>query len=769
MWKAGGDDVKMKWKKLNLVQRGSFRLLAAAQILVLLLFAFLLLTRDNRTYNFPETEFVDDGQGNITGGRMRLPAGIYRVQLNYFTDTNNQNFCTVEAVPGEKGKVLSSGEHLNVGMANTDFDLWIGPGGAEVVAAVSCTGGDVRIDGIHYVQTSRDITRNLFLTVVLFAALDSIYLLGIWKKVFGWERKKLLILFGLGVTILLSCIPVWNDHIYAGSDVTYHLLRIGNIKDGFLSGQFPVRMDPSWLWGNGYVSSIMYGEIFLYFPAFLRLIGFTLQESWMWFLAGLNVAACLVSYYSFRRIFRSEEAGLLCSALYTLSIYQLFKAYSWSAIGEVQALVFLPLILYAAFEIFTGDMDTKEYKRKWIPLAIGFSGLIQCHVLSCELAAVFLGLTCIILWRRTFRRPTLLVLVKAVAGALVWNAWFLVPFLDYMLNVDMVIHHVSARTIQETGLLPAQLLFGFFHRGESRDIINNGLRDVEALGVGLAPVFGLGVYLFLWFGRLKGRKEDRRIRAGGMAAILAILAMAMSLAVFPWTGIQFLNGVTEKLVSSIQYTNRFLMIATVLLVMTAGASFIWLCKGAASGTAYGYGAAMAVICVITGIFYMNSVILYGGKLTLYDEKGLGTGYLSGAEYLPYGTDQSRLEQFWPRAGEGVSVSSYDRQALGMELELGNTSDEDSYVEVSLLNYKGYVAEDMEGAGTLTITGGENNCVRVIIPAGYEGKTHITFKQPWYWVAAGMVSLAGQVLVTALYVRNKYARKRQPEQDLQGCE
>lgn len=752
--------MKSKWKGLNLRHRKSFWLLAAVQLLVLLLFAILLLTRDNRTISFPGTEFLEDGQGNSTGGRTRLPAGIYRVRLRFESDTNNQNFCIVEAAPGERGRVLSNGEHLNVGMEATDFDLWIGPGGADVQAVISLGEGNVRLDGLDYVQTSRDITRRLFLTVIFLTALDAVYLLGVWKKVFGWDRKKLLVTFALGVIILLSCIPVWNDHIYAGSDVTYHLLRVGNIKDGFLSGQFPVRIDPSWLWGNGYASSIMYGEIFLYFPAFLRLIGFTLLESWMWFLAVLNVAACLVSYYSFRRIFRSEGAGLLCSALYTLSIYRLFKMYSWSAIGEVQAMVFLPLILYAVYEIFTGAADTPEYKRKWIPLAIGFSGLIQCHVLSCELAAGFLGLLCMLLWRRTFRRPTLLVLVRAVAGALVWNAWFLAPFLDYMLHVDMVIHHVSARTIQETGLLPAQLLFAFFHRGESRDILQNGLRDVEALGVGLAPVLGLGIYLFLWFGRMGGRKEDRRVRAGGLAAGLAVMAMVMSLAVFPWNSIQFLNGLTEKLVSSIQYTNRFLMIATLLLTMTAGAAFIWLYRAAGSRMAYGYGAALTLVCVLTGIFYMNSVILYGGRLTLYDEKGLGTGYLSGAEYLPYGTDQARLEQFRPRAGEGVLVTGYDRKWLEIELALENTSQGESYVEVSLLHYKGYAAEDMGGAGPFPVTDGENHCVRVLIPPGYEGRVHITFRQPWYWVAAGIVSLVCQVLAVLLYYGK--ARKRGEE-------
>lgn len=46
--------------------------------------------------------------------------------------------------------------------------------------------------------------------------------------------------------------------------------------------------------------------------------------------------------------------------------------------------------------------------------------------------------------------------------------------------------------------------------------------------------------------------------------------MCMCLSVFPWDKIQSLNGITAMLVSSIQFPNRFLTIATLCAVLVAG-------------------------------------------------------------------------------------------------------------------------------------------------------------------------------------------------------
>lgn len=737
--------MKVKLQGIKLWSRWSFRILAGAELLLLVLFLAAGLLRHNERYTFDSEIFVQDDEGNVATEKIWLPDGIYKVHLSYACDSDMRHFCNVEAVSGESSRVYSSGEHLNQGLGRTDFDLWVRDGGAGLQVKVSFGGGSMELKGLELVQTSRDLSRNFFLVFAVMAVIHVLYLLLLWNQVYGIDRGKLLIWAGLVLTILISSIPLGNNYMYGGSDITYHLLRVDNIRDGFLSGQFPVRIDPTWLYGNGYASSVCYGELFLYFPAFLRLIGFTLQGSWMWFLFVLNASTCLISYYSFHKIFKSDRIGLFCSVFYTLSIYRIYKMYSWSAIGEVQAMVFLPLILYAVYAIYTGNTEEKRYGRKWIPLALGMTGIIQCHVLTCELVTGFMGLACILLWKKTFRKKTLLVFCKAVGAVCLLNMWFLVPFFDYLLHEDMVIGHVSARTIQEIGLYPAQLLFTFYHRGQSRDLINNGLRDVEAMGIGLAMVFGLTVFALIWMGSRKTYKPDCRIQAGKFAAVLAILAMVMSLQAFPWTVIQFWNRLTQMLVSSIQYPNRFLMIATLLLTMTAGSAAVWLReKNGSAATAY--GVAGVITALVTVIFYMNSLTLHTSALTLYDAKGMGTGYLSGAEYLPYETDASQLTYHDPVAGEGVVVKNYSKNYLTIEMNCVNSSDLESYVDVALLHYKGYMAVSPDNDSKLTVTSGDNHCVRVMLPADFEGNVRILFREPWYWQAANILSLLSAVFL-----------------------
>ena len=743
------------------------------EALLLLALGVTALCRQEKSYTWTQEEWQRDESGNAVTRAITLPRGIYRVQIAYACDSDMTHFSIVEKLPASQGSILCSGEHLNQGLGRTDYDLWVGTPDTECAVTVSYGGGQMDLGALTIIRTNRDLYRAMFLILVGSIIVDLLVLARFYDKQKGFSKETRKVILGLGAIILLSSIPLGNDHLYGGSDITYHLLRVGNIKDGFLSGQFPVRIDPSWLFGNGYASSICYGELFLYIPAFLRMIGFTLQGSWMWFLFVLNVATCLVSYYSFGRIFKNRMIGLFCSALYTLSIYRLYKMYSWSAIGEVQAMVFLPLILYAVYGIYTeaaaGQSVGNHVARKpyWAILAVGMSGLVQCHVLSCELVVGFLALTCLILIRKTLRKRVILSFLKAIVAVCVLNAWFVVPFLDYMINMDMVIHHVSARTMQDKGLMIAQLLFSFFHRGVSRDLVTEGLIRVEAMGVGIAMTFGLFVFLFLWVWDRKGSSDtdvtvaaglamqgavksgdvSAQIGAGKLTAVLGILAMVMSLSIFPWTQIQFLNQITQSLVSSIQYPNRFLMMATLFLTMTAGAAAVWL------GRQNFYRIAGVVIAVVTAVFYMDSIVLEASELKLYDEKGMGTGYLSGAEYLPYGTNAGLLTYHEPYPSEGVTVSEYSKEYLDVCFTCQNSAEQDGYVDVALLNYKGYVAKTGDGE-YLEVIDNENRCVRVVIPEGFAGNVHVFFKEPWYWQVAEVLSLLSVVAWIAGWVLNR---------------
>lgn len=760
-------------KKLSLWKNKWFAGLLAAQLVLILVFAGIMIFRKNAVYTCSAEEFRVAEDGSLCSSSLILPRGIYKVELLYECDGNMQNFANMAEI-GERGFLLSSGEHLSSGRGYTGFDLWI-KARTEVRLEISRGEDTLRLFGLNIYQTDKDMARAIVFTVVFSLLINALLILGAYCRQYrvggqpnpewhsGTQGHPAKIPLGLIFTILLASIPLFVGYVYPGSDITYHLLRIDNLKDGLLSGQFPVRIDPSWLWGHGYASSVCYGETLLYIPALLRLLGFTLQGSYHILLFLLNVGTCLTAYFSFKGIFRSGRLGLFCSMLYTLSIYRLFKMYSWGALGEAQAMLWLPLIFYAVYRLLADDTKTEGYSRKWIPLAIGFSGIIQCHVLTCELTVIFLAITCIIFWKRLFRKKTFLTFVKAVLGTCALSAWFVVPFLDYMLNVDMIIHHVSARTIQGVGLYPANLLLAFFHRGSSRDLEANGMRDMEALGVGITMTAAAGMMLLLWFwGYLKGRKEDRAlIRGGKAAAVLGITGMLMSLAIFPWDKIQSWNAVTAALISSIQYPNRFLMPATLFLTFCAGVAVICIRDVFGQRTMRLTCMSFLAAGAVTALFYISSIVTDAGTLYMYDVKGMGTGYLSGGEYLRYGADASGYSYHGPLAPDGVEIIEYNKEWLDIELTVCNNSGGESYVDLPLQHYKGYAARTDTGE-KIQIRDGENLDVRVLLPEGFAGDIKVGFRSPWYWRLAEWVSLfsAAALLVWKLYSYKNKKRIRE---------
>lgn len=229
--------------------------------------------------------------------------------------------------------------------------------------------------------------------------------------------------------------------------------RIEGVKDGLLTGQFPVRLEPRWVFDHGYANGIFYCNLLLYFPALLRMAGFTMTESYAFYCIGLNIATAAIAWYCFSGIFKDRIIGLVCSALYTLSIFRFFKLVMVGAVGEGSAYTFLPLVVYGIYLVFEKDVEDREFHKSWIILGLGYAGLIQTHVLTCEITALFTVLFCLIYIRRVFAWQRFRQLASGAFFALGLSLWYLVPFVDYYLTQDVRIRHASARTIQDRGTI----------------------------------------------------------------------------------------------------------------------------------------------------------------------------------------------------------------------------------------------------------------------------------------------------------------------------
>ena len=704
-----------------------------------------------------EKAFVDESFE--TSGLMlqfsgiTLPRGVYKVQLDYETNTDLQNICTVVDETGAYKRILTNGTHLYAGLNHTNFDMWVLRGTGKLAVQVNYNGsGRLTVKGLKIVETNAMNRIDLFIVVCLIIAVNGIFVFRAYDKKYVVEKEIKITLYSEIMIGIIASIPLFTDYIISSGDIIYHLMRIEGIKDGILNGQFPVRIAPEWQAGYGYASSIFYGELFLYPAAILRLIGFTVNTSYKIYMVVLNIVSAFVTYFCFKTIFQNRYVGIFCSAVYSLSIYRIFKTYCTGSLGETLGILLLPIVLCGFYKIYTEDVKSKGYTHNWIWLTVGFGGIVQSHLLTGELALFFAVIVCIVLWKRTFRKETFLVLVKSVVGACIVSAWFLIPFVEYMVTGDFVIKHVWQRTIQSRGLYPAQLLFTFFTNGNNVFPEQTGMSDSEPMGIGIVLIAGVVMYCVRSFVTGKNKENDiNREKFEKMCACLALMAMGMSLSIFPWDIIQKSNRVLATLVSSIQFPNRCLTIATILLTAVSGVELEQILKKKEYAVISLIGIAWGVFLLSSSVYLMNEVLKRGEVLRIYNSEGMGTAYISGAEYLPYKTDPAELTYRGPY-GEQVEVEDFEKYGLSMEVSCQNISDTTKQIQLPLLYYRGYQAWDKDTKMKYKVIPGENMVVSVTLPEKYQGELIVQFVVPWYWRMAEIVSAVSVVAYCILRKR-----------------
>lgn len=709
---------------------------------------------------------VDGARGNLvdfTG--LALPKGVYKVSLHYETDTDMKNLCTVSDVTLGYKQLKTNGEHLYAGLQSTDFAMWLLQDTSHLAVHVDYGGeGSLSVTGLTISETNALSRMYLFWVIIGSLVFNGILLYRAYDVTYGISVKDKTVHFGLLVVLLFASMPLMLDYMISGGDLGYHLMRIEGIKDSLQNGMFPARNAPKWQQGYGYASAIFYGETLLYIAAFFRLVGFSVTTSYRMFFFVMTVAQVLIAYYCFGKIFREKYIGLLCSMLYTLSVYRTYKTYCCGSFGETFGVLFLPLLAYGFYRVFAEDIREKSYRRSWLPLTIGFAGLIQSHLLSCEMVGFFTIVLCLVEIKKVFRKETFLVLAKTVIYACLLSAWFLVPFLDYMLTGDFVIQHVSGRTIQNRGLYPAQLFLAFSQTGRSSEFAGNGMVGSDPINLGLPLVVVFFIWCALCFSG-KAKKMPKRLhRLGWIAGGFGMACMLMSLSVFPWDVLHSFGGIVRTLVSSLQFPNRWLNIGTLSLVVLAGVLASWaMAEYREKGLAAFFG--LMVLCTLFGnVFLLTDLNYQANPVRVYNAEGMGTGYISGAEYLPYGADATLFSHREPLAEGELMVESCEKQGLTINLTCSNPGEE-ALLRMPLLYYKGYVCYAGDGRTKLETFPDENFFVTVAVPAGYSGSFKVLFESPWYWRAAEAVTA---VTLLAMCIQAYVLHRKNRQECLQGA-
>lgn len=671
---------------------------------------------------------------------ISLKPGVWRVEVEYTTDTDYKANFSIQDGTVFTGGLKTNGEVVYENKGSTGFCMWLYEATDSLQVTASYSGqGSLAVHGVRFVETP--LLWTMLLTVDCFGALVVFLLMCYqyrWKETLSREQKTAI--WGIGlITLFASFFPLTGEGV-RGIDLVFHYLRVEGVKDGILSGQIPVRIEPEWLFGQGFACAIFYCDILLVIPAFFRLAGFTVVTSCNLFFILLNFATAMIAYHSFKKIFGSIRVGLACSALYTLSTYRIYKLFQTGDFGDSTALTFYPLILYGYYRVFTENPEDRKYKTVWLPLTIGYAGLMQTHVLTCEITLFLTILLCLICIRKVVQKKVFLELAKGAAGAFALSLWYVVPFADYYLTQDVHIKNLTARMIQSRGMTPVHLFFHFWRQGEFVPQGNNGAYHTYAVGVGLVLLAALGVFYVLWVNRFPGvEKKDSHVRFGKIAAGIATLLLLMSMNSFPWDRIQSLHEAFAPFISSLEFQTRFLGWATALLISAFGVC-LWYFEQRGLTKCFWGGVLAVILSVTTSTCFMSEYVLeHQGTLRVYNAEGMGSGFVSDSEFVLEGTKTSELTVENPVWQEDVEVSNYEKYYLSVKMDCKNNGAEEAWVDLPILSYRDYRARTGEGE-ELEVTHNERYQVRVLLPAGFEGHVRVRFESPFYWRISEVISL-----------------------------
>lgn len=696
---------------------------------------------ENFTGLFATTRWID------------IPAGSYQVAVTYVNngDTGQVDFLN-EIMPCARYDAAT----LPAGNTRTVFSLWM-PYECETAQlqfTADCGEGQVMyITGAQLVPTHAFAYVHFLTAAVFFFLLDWALLVATRRLPFPLRSVKARYsMLALAAIVAFACLPLGLGYLTYAHDQSIHLSRIEGLKAGLLAGQFPVRMDPALLDDRGYPFSLMYADLLLYPAAILRIIGFSLQAVYKLYVAAITLGTALITRHVLRKMLGSERLALLGTALYVLSFYRLSNIFVRGALGEYTAMMFLPLVIYGLWRIYTQAENGAAWC--WLGLAVGFSGIVQSHLLTAEMAGLFTALFCLLRWRKTFTKPVFGALCKAVGAAVLWNLWFLVPLLHYMaLGVCQVSSANDATILFDKATYVGQIFLMFGPGQGFAESLGAGLSAEMPITIGAALALGGGLFLLALLDPAVRRASPALTRFGSWCCGLAALALWMSTDIFPWYDLYRTDSAAAHLFAKLQFSWRFLALATALLAVGTGCALALLrrvrpelAKQAAAAllalTVLPAGYLLYDVCRSSDVVYYQSL---GAINNVPDQVG-------GGEYLPGTMENTDLTYLLPQFPAEVVPEAYNKEGLSLSLTARNEGG-DASVTLPLLAYPGYTLTADGGAAL----GEKDGYLTLELPAGWQGSAGVRWTGFWFWRAADLVSLVSLAATAVLWRRRRGRR------------
>ncbi len=489
------------------------------------------------------------------------------------------------------------------------------------------------------------------------------------------KERRYAYLFSALILSLLFLYPwLTKDFVGIEHDTFFHLSRIEGLAQEISRRNFLPAVYPGKNGGYGYAGPLFYCDILLYPSALLYLAGLPL--SWC-YISAVFLFTFLTAYFMEELIddlTGKPSVSIAIAAAYLFCNYRITDVYVRSALGEVAAMMFLPVLLRGLFRVLY-----QEQYECWTLLCAGLTGLAFSHNLTFLMGVVLFIITAL-MQRAWKNRRAMKALVLSAGIAFLLTAWFTLPMIEQLRAQDLYVSWYAKHSDLANGALSIgryfvnHTIFGYSGKQYAAN---------EAMVVNPGWFLMFASLPVLYLKRLKNRRFVLT------CLILGWIFMILPSDLIPWKYLSFL--------SVLQFPWRLMTPASLLLCVPCAAVLSRL----------RYEALRAVVLVIllceglwhvhpvyTRTFGITSQTLYSditeGKICdPYYSATYMRVELAGGDYLPQ--DSPDFRDYKPAVRTGNSdILNIEWKKNGQELTL--TVPEEYLgvmIEVPLTWYKGY--------------------------------------------------------------------------------
>lgn len=530
------------------------------------------------------------------------------------------------------------------------------------------------------------------------------------------------------VAIGITVYPLLHAGLYMSTDAPFHLARIESLYLALKEGVFPVKVHFAEAYSYGYGVGFFYPDCFLYFPACLMLIGFSLEISY-------KVYAVAVTAATWGSMFTALELlqGIKCqwvhacgAAMYVMSIQYVGYLYGSQSVGSYTAMAFMPICIAELLNI----LYRKYRKKDLILFTIGVSCVLLSHVSTAILLLVFLFFIVLLSAVRLVKCLSILRdLFLCAVGGIFLTIGFWLPALEQIVDQKYRFQLAQYNPISEEAVSWSEI--------------------IPILGIGMVVIV---LFLVIYLLRTVRTERNYKVNLIRTGAAVSVFFIVLTFCTPFWK-------IFGHYCEFIQFPSRLLGPATAGAVL----SFCVLI-GELQGRGRKAGCiVLTMTLIIIGIEAMVQYNGYGETFSL--ETGLLTdriaGLGAGEEWLPEGANRDALtepEKSYDPTKGGADGTKY-RNGKYYEVYVPMKWE---YYDVPYLYYKGYEAYllDENGNPTEQLKTGKadgGGFVRVYLPNGDGSVGHVmviyrkTFLQKLAYLV-NIVFLGGCVSVGAMQQR-----------------